>query len=69
MNFIWYILIGILAGYFAGKIMRGGGFGLLDYFGCRRDLISLDSLLLQPLPVRGVFLATRQYRLLWLYKN
>lgn len=27
MNFIWYILIGILAGYFAGKIMRGGGFG------------------------------------------
>jgi uncharacterized membrane protein YeaQ/YmgE (transglycosylase-associated protein family) len=29
MNFIWYILIGILAGYFAGKIMRGGGFGLL----------------------------------------
>lgn len=26
MNFIWYILIGILAGYFAGKIMRGGGF-------------------------------------------
>ena len=29
MNFIWYILIGILAGYFDGKIMRGGGFGLL----------------------------------------
>ena len=29
MNFIWYILIGILAGYFAGKIMRGGGFGIL----------------------------------------
>ena len=29
MNFIWYILIGILAGYFAGKIMSGGGFGLL----------------------------------------
>ena len=28
MNFIWYILIGILAGYFAGKIMRGGGFGV-----------------------------------------
>ena len=94
MNFIWYILIGILAGYFAGKIMRGGGFGLLvnlllgiiggvlggwvfallglaatGIIGSRRDLISLDSLLLQPLPVRGVFLATRQYRLLWLYKN
>ena len=28
MNFIWYILIGILAGYLAGKITRGGGFGL-----------------------------------------
>ena len=33
MNFIWYILIGILAGYFAGKIMRGGGFGLFNYDG------------------------------------
>ena len=29
MNFIWYILIGIIAGYVAGKITRGGGFGLL----------------------------------------
>lgn len=29
MNFIWYILIGIIAGYFAGKITRGGGFGLV----------------------------------------
>lgn len=29
MGFIWYILIGIAAGYLAGKIMRGGGFGLL----------------------------------------
>jgi len=29
MGFIWYILIGIVAGYLAGKIMRGGGFGLL----------------------------------------
>lgn len=29
MNFIWYILIGIVAGYFAGKIMRGGGFGIV----------------------------------------
>ncbi|MCD7926877.1 MAG: GlsB/YeaQ/YmgE family stress response membrane protein [Bacteroides sp.] len=28
MNFIWYIIIGIVAGFFAGKIMRGGGFGL-----------------------------------------
>ena len=29
MSFLWYILIGILAGGVAGKIMRGGGFGLV----------------------------------------
>ena len=29
MSFIWYILIGILAGFIAGKVMRGGGFGIL----------------------------------------
>ncbi|WP_085536119.1 GlsB/YeaQ/YmgE family stress response membrane protein [Massilibacteroides vaginae] len=29
MGFIWYILIGIVAGYLAGKIMRGGGFGIV----------------------------------------
>lgn len=29
MNFIWYILIGIISGAVAGKIMRGGGFGLV----------------------------------------
>lgn len=29
MVFIWYVLIGIAAGFFAGKIMRGGGFGLI----------------------------------------
>lgn len=28
MGFIWYILIGIAAGFLAGKITRGGGFGL-----------------------------------------
>lgn len=27
--FIWYILIGIAAGFLAGKITRGGGFGLI----------------------------------------
>ncbi len=26
---VWVIVIGILAGWIAGKIMRGGGFGLL----------------------------------------
>ena len=29
MNFIWYILIGIIAGYVAGKITRGGGLGII----------------------------------------
>ena len=29
MGFIWFILIGILAGFVAGKLMRGGGFGIL----------------------------------------
>ena len=29
MGFIWYIMIGIVAGFLAGKIMRGGGFGLI----------------------------------------
>ncbi|MDE6076543.1 MAG: GlsB/YeaQ/YmgE family stress response membrane protein [Muribaculaceae bacterium] len=27
MSFIWYILIGIVSGAVAGKLMRGGGFG------------------------------------------
>ena len=26
MYFIWYIIIGIIAGFVAGKLMRGGGF-------------------------------------------
>lgn len=29
MHFIWYIIIGTIAGAIAGKLMRGGGFGLL----------------------------------------
>ena len=29
MSFIWYIIICIIAGFLAGKIMRGGGFGLI----------------------------------------
>lgn len=27
MSFIWFVIIGLLAGFIAGKIMRGGGFG------------------------------------------
>jgi uncharacterized membrane protein YeaQ/YmgE (transglycosylase-associated protein family) len=29
MNLIWEIVIGILAGFLAGKIMRGRGYGVL----------------------------------------
>ena len=33
MYFLWYIIIGILAGFVAGKFMRGGGFGLVGVVG------------------------------------
>ena len=29
MGCLWYIIIGIAAGFLAGKIMRGGGFGVI----------------------------------------
>lgn len=29
MNFLWFIIIGIVAGFLAGKIMKGGGFGII----------------------------------------
>jgi len=29
MSFLWYVLIGIASGFVAGKLMRGGGFGLI----------------------------------------
>lgn len=29
MNFVWFLIIGLLAGFTAGKLMRGGGFGLI----------------------------------------
>lgn len=29
MAFIWYILIGLTAGFIAGKLVKGGGFGLI----------------------------------------
>jgi uncharacterized membrane protein YeaQ/YmgE (transglycosylase-associated protein family) len=28
MEFVWFILIGICAGWLAGQIMKGGGFGV-----------------------------------------
>ena len=29
MDFVWFLVIGIAAGWLAGKIVRGGGFGLV----------------------------------------
>jgi uncharacterized membrane protein YeaQ/YmgE (transglycosylase-associated protein family) len=29
MEFIWFIIIGLVAGWLAGVIMRGGGFGVI----------------------------------------
>jgi uncharacterized membrane protein YeaQ/YmgE (transglycosylase-associated protein family) len=29
MSFIWFILIGLAAGWLAGQVMKGGGYGLL----------------------------------------
>jgi Transglycosylase associated protein. len=29
MGWLWWIIIGAVAGWLAGKLMRGGGFGLL----------------------------------------
>jgi len=28
-NLIWFLLIGLAAGWLAGKVMRGGGYGLV----------------------------------------
>lgn len=32
MSFLWFIIIGIIAGWAAGNVMRGGGFGLIINF-------------------------------------
>lgn len=29
MDIVWFLLIGIVAGWLAGQIMKGGGYGLL----------------------------------------
>src|SRR5262245_35587812 len=29
MAFVWFILIGLVAGWLAGKLVKGGGFGVL----------------------------------------
>ncbi len=29
MSFLWFLIVGIVAGWLAGQIMKGGGFGLI----------------------------------------
>jgi uncharacterized membrane protein YeaQ/YmgE (transglycosylase-associated protein family) len=29
MNFIWFILVGLIAGWLAGQLMKGGGYGVV----------------------------------------
>lgn len=29
MNFVWFIIVGLVAGWLAGKIMKGGGYGVV----------------------------------------
>jgi uncharacterized membrane protein YeaQ/YmgE (transglycosylase-associated protein family) len=29
MEFIWFIFIGLMAGWLAGRLMKGGGFGVV----------------------------------------
>ena len=29
MQFVWFILVGLIAGWLAGKLMKGGGFGVV----------------------------------------
>ena len=29
MSFLWFILIGLVAGWLAGQVMRGGGYGVI----------------------------------------
>ncbi len=29
MNIVWFIIIGMVAGWLAGQIMKGGGFGVI----------------------------------------
>ena len=29
MGILWWIVVGLIAGFLAGKVMKGGGFGML----------------------------------------
>jgi len=29
MQYVWFVLVGLVAGWLAGKLMKGGGFGVV----------------------------------------
>jgi len=29
MNFLWFLLVGLIAGWLAGMLVKGGGFGII----------------------------------------
>ena len=29
MNFLWFLIVGLVAGWLAGVLVKGGGFGLI----------------------------------------
>lgn len=29
MQFVWFVLVGLIAGWLAGQLMKGGGFGVV----------------------------------------
>lgn len=47
MSFVWFILVGLVAGWLAGVVMKGGGYGILG------DIIGVVGALLGRLAVRN----------------
>lgn len=54
MNFLWFLIVGIIAGWLAGVLVKGGGFGLVG------DLV---------VGVIGAFLGGFLFNLLGLYSS
>ncbi len=53
MHWLWFLIIGVVAGWLSGKLMRGHGFGLLG------DLV-VGIVRLRVCKVRGVEVPFRQ---------
>lgn len=54
MNFLWFLIVGLIAGWLAGILVKGGGFGLVG------DLV---------VGVVGALLGGFLFNLLGLYSN